>query len=112
MLVNKNKANGDVKFISYTGAYPNLCRGILLIEINGAEYKFSTWPSKEDNTLPSFWSSGGSCGFEHGYTKTFCTEEEWVIDVSLLPLELQKYAAAIDEAFNENVPYGCCGGCL
>ena len=29
-----------IKFISYTGKYPNLCSGVLTVEINGKEYKF------------------------------------------------------------------------
>jgi len=37
---------------------------------------------------------------------------EWQINVSKLPEEIKQYAQEIDEVFNENVPYGCCGGCL
>ena len=33
MLINSNKEN--VKFISYTGKYPNLCCGDLTLEIDG-----------------------------------------------------------------------------
>ena len=51
MLVNKKNSNTSrVKFISYTGEYPNLCSGVLTLEI--------------------------------------------------------------DEVFNENVEWGCCGGCI
>ena len=41
MLVNKKNSNTSrVKFISYTGEYPNLCSGVLTLEIDGKEYKF------------------------------------------------------------------------
>ena len=29
-----------IKFISYTGKYPNLCSGVFTVEIDGKEYKF------------------------------------------------------------------------
>jgi len=39
-------------------------------------------------------------------------KDEWEINVMLLPEEFRKYALEIDEVFNTNVPYGCCGGCV
>lgn len=36
---------------------------------------------------------------------------EWTIDVLELPEKFRKYAAEIDNVFNTNVEYGCCGGC-
>ena len=35
----------------------------------------------------------------------------WVIDVEKIPEKYRKYAAEIDEVFNENVERGHCGGC-
>ena len=41
MLRNKKSSNTSrVKFISYTGEYPNLCSGVLTLEIDGVQYKF------------------------------------------------------------------------
>lgn len=39
-------------------------------------------------------------------------QEEWRIDVDDIPEQFQKYAVEIDEVFNDNVPWGCCGGCI
>ncbi len=83
--------------ISYNGAYPNLCRGILKVQI-----KNKTW---EIDGL----SSGGSVWFgpdwedhtEHG---------EWGIDFPEdFPCEYKEY---ITDWVNENVSWGCCGGCI
>lgn len=106
MLIN-NSVVEHVRFISYDGEYPNLCRGTLIIEVDGREYKFSPYKkSADDDSLRSFWCSGGGLDTNyHPFTK------EWEIDVSKLPLELQMYADEIDRVFNERVSYGCCGGC-
>lgn len=37
---------------------------------------------------------------------------EWQINVNKIPEQFRKYAAEIDEVFNDNVPCGCCGGCI
>lgn len=110
MIINSTeKRNENVKFISYTGKYPCLCMGILTLEIEGKEYKFEY---KNECNFNSFWSSGGSCGFTNNYADSYIDENEWIIDEEELPEKFRKYAKEIDEVFNENVPYGCCGGCL
>lgn len=77
-LVNGgNSSNSEnVKFVSYTGTYPNLCGGILTLIICGKEYvfghdysKFESW--KTDGHNPSFWSSGGNCGFANDYSDSY-----------------------------------------
>ena len=35
--------------------------------------------------------------------------EEQINDI---PEQFQKYATEIDYVFNENVDFGCCGGCI
>ncbi len=118
MLINKDKnIENVVKFIEYTGKYPNLCRGILTLEIKGEIYKFGhdytkfeSW--KTDGNFDSFWESGGSCGFTNNYEDSYCNQGEWIINADELPEQFKKYSTEIDEVFNENVPYGCCGGCL
>lgn len=114
MLVNiqDNTTKQHVKFISYTGRYPNLCNGVLTLEIDGNEcrfgHSFSNWRNwKTDGNFNKFWHSGG------GITSDYSTYEgEWEIDVQELPEQFKQYAAEIDEVFNANVPYGCCGGCI
>lgn len=89
-----------VKFIDYTGRWPNLCSGTLTLEIEGEVVRFS---SERDTR---FWYSGGSC---EGYnTKT----QPWIIEKDEIPEKYRKYYYEIVHVFNENVEWGCCGGCV
>lgn len=112
MLINSNKESvtEHVKFISYTGKYPNLCCGDLTLEIDGEKVIFGSMycsrMSERKGICPIFWYSGG-------YIRNYEAHKgEWQIDVSEIPEEYRKYASEIDEVFNANVPYGCCGGCI
>lgn len=115
MLINSNAlCNENIEFVSYTGSYPNLCRGVLTLKIDGEEVKFGheskdfDWKNNKykDNNYSSFWRSGG------GLDSEYCAyQSEWLIDVSELPEQYRKYAREINEIFNESVPFGCCGGC-
>ena len=74
-LVNSSNAE-NVQFVSYTGKYPNLCGGILTLIVCGKEYvfghdysKFESW--KTDGHNPSFWHSGGGCGFTNNYESSY-----------------------------------------
>lgn len=41
MLINcNNSETNHVKFVSYSGKYPNFCRGVLVLKIDGIEYCF------------------------------------------------------------------------
>lgn len=109
MLVREedsNKKIGHVEFVSYTGKYPNLCRGILTLKIDGETVTFGNSLFSNRVDYPKFWSTGGSCHFSHA------THGEWYVYESEIPTEYKGYAAEIEEVFNKNVPYGCCGGCL
>ena len=106
-LVNFKPKN--VEFVSYTGGWPNLSSGVLTLTIHGEEHRFG-YRSGEH---PPFWTSGGYCGFPNGYDAPPCVSEgPWVIDADALSDELRALAAEIDEVFNSNVPFGCCGGCI
>lgn len=68
MLINSNNnETNHVKFVSYTGKWPNLCSGVLTLEIDGIVYCFGhevgSYDFKankyKDNNSDSFWHSGG-----------------------------------------------------
>lgn len=101
-----------VKFISYDGEYPNLCSGILTLEIDGKVVTFGNTFKGTDYC--AFWRSGGCCGFRGGnYSDSYIETDEWQFDdVEYFPEECLEYYDEIKRLFNSNVPYGCCGGCI
>ena len=108
MIKLSSVESNHVEFIDYTGRYPNLCSGVLTLEIDGKIYKFGY-----EEKYGCFWRSGGGCGFKDQVNwEYYVNHGEWVINVEELPEELKKYALEIDKVFNENVEQGCCGGCL
>lgn len=114
MLINKPRTTEDVKFISYTGKYSALCCGVLTLEINGVRVSFGHDKSyyKNDGNYDAFWHTGGRCGFRNHYKYSYCETGEWIIDAQKLPEKYRKFAGEIDRVFNDNVEWGCCGGCL
>ncbi len=101
----------NVKFVSYTGDFPNLCSGVLTLEIDGNPVSFGHPFLKPKPDYQAFWHSGGSCVFD----SNGCEHVErgpWKIFKEELPVQYQKYAERIAELFNKNVPHGCCGGCI
>lgn len=88
-----------VKFISYDGKWPCLCMGTLVLEIDG---KIVTMPN-------GCMQSGGHVRAYNDYADWKVTKGEW--DVSV-PTEYEKYKDEIVRVVNDNVPYGCCGGCI
>lgn len=114
MIINKEtKSSEHVKFVEYTGRYPNLCRGVLTLNIDGKDYTFGhDYTENKSADYESFWCSGGSCGFTNNYSESYINSGDWCINYEELPEEFKKYAEEIDSVFNSNVPMGCCGGCL
>lgn len=108
----------DVKFINYTGGYPNLCFGQLTLEVNGKQYTFgrdSEWnkPDREGD-FPQFWTSGGGISIdpEEIYTEPW-TSKYYEDEVKQIDEFFGEGATAkFLEVFNENVSWGCCGGCI
>lgn len=98
MLINhNNNKTSHVRFVSYTGRYPNLCSGILTLEIDGEIVNFGYGRWREDYPkYEPFWSSGGHLmpNYEGA------AQGEWKIDVNRLPEQFRKYAVEIDEVFN------------
>ena len=118
-----------IKFINYDGEYPNLCSGVLTVNIDGTEYKFGhhyssthynsnskKWEYIDEDpkkpNYPEFWQSGG-CVFEQ--------DGDWFVDSGEWKYngDLDKYTEFTEDiikelikVFNYNVRQGCCGGCI
>lgn len=86
-----------VKFISYNGKYPCLCVGTLVLEIEGERVE-----------LKNVLSSGGTCFIDNDYNEII-EKDTWSVNV---PDEYRQHKEEITDLVNENVPFGCCGGCL
>lgn len=87
-----------VEFVSYNGSYPNLCSGNLVLRINDKEVKF-----------PDFcMHSGGTVWFDESWNE-HVEYGDWHVDV---PEEYAHLAYEIEKCVNDNVPFGCCGGCI
>lgn len=103
----------EIKFVNYTGSYPNLCSGVLTLLVNGKEVTFG--PEWKGAEFPKFWASGGSCGFAgKGWTDEYVNTGRWfwsIFEADKLK-EFLPYKDELMEIFNLNVPFGCCGGCL
>lgn len=95
-----------VEFVSYTGRWPSLCAGVLTLRIEGKEYVFGDYG---DNSYDEFWSSGGQCYLTY---RENITKGPWQVNKEELPKELQEHADEIRDVMNDNIPYGCCGGCI
>ena len=103
----------NIDFVDYTGSWPNLCSGTLILRIDGEIYSFGGYFDVNDegvdnHCFPAFWSSGGSV--------SWCDDEEveegdWYQSREL-PDFLKGHEDEIMSIMNENVPHGCCGGCI
>lgn len=89
-----------VEFISYSGKWPCLCSGTLILKIDGKRVEFR-------NAL----LSNGSVWFDDDWT-AHVEEGFWSVSSYDLTEEYLPYLEEIEKVVNENVPYGCCGGCV
>ena len=88
--------------VKYDGEYPNLCRGNLIVIIDGEEWKF-----------PDYCLLSGGDIHRDDDCNMWATEGPWEIrdwpegfpDDELLRLNVL-------EAVNTSIPFGCCGGCI
>jgi len=88
-----------IEFVSYDGAYPNLCSGTLVLKIDGKEV-----------TFPNYcMSSGGSVWFDEDWGEHI-EDGPWTL--SDIPAEYAHLKAEIEDVINDNVSEGCCGGCI
>jgi hypothetical protein len=99
--------NGDVPrimFVSYTGAYPNLCSGVLTLEVDGRKAVFGGYSL----------ISGGSVWFDNDWSEHvdrggWRVRDECWPPIDVLPESLRDEAIRV---INDNIDYGCCGGCV
>lgn len=87
-------------FKSYDGSYPNLCSGTLILLLDNEEIVFPEY----------CLSSGGSVSFDEDWSEVV-EQAEWSITEwpENFPEELEGEATNL---VNENINYGCCGGCV
>lgn len=91
----------DIK-ISYDGKYPCLCMGHLVVWINGTKWDFGT----------SALSSGGSICRDDNWDM-WAEDGEWDIYDHTWPEGFPEiYKEPVLEKINEEIPHGCCGGCI
>lgn len=103
-----------IKFIKYTGEYPNLCYGILTLDIDGdiVEFGYDYNDLNYKFRYPPFWVSGGCCRFNEDYSEAYVSQEPWELNDFNIPEKYKYLSHELIDIFNENVHYGCCGGCL
>lgn len=124
-----------IEFISYDGEYPNLCSGLLLVNIDGAKHAFCShethhfWTGEkrkkilEDDSIIKVYGfdliSGGSCPYNEETEDYDVEYGEWEIDVDDLRYEndvifvlSDRQKKELRDCVNENVEEGCCGGCI
>ena len=87
-----------VEFVSYNGKWPNLCSGLLVLSIDGKIVEFQDYCMRSGGTVwfDEHWDEHVECG-------------AWSVDV---PEEYTHLTDEIEKCVNDNVPWGCCGGCV
>jgi hypothetical protein len=86
--------------IKYDGKYPNLCSGILKVYAAGTDYIF------EAHSL----CSNGQVWFDNDWDE-HVEEGNW--SISKYPENFpEKYKGELIQLINEEIPHGCCGGCV
>lgn len=127
-----------VEFILYDGEYPNLCHGLLLVDIDGVKHVFCPyfypyqdhfWDEKnrrsilEDDSIIKVYGfhmiSGGSCPYNEEIEDYDVESGEWDIDVDDLRYEngvrfvlSDRQKQELKDCVNWSVEHGCCGGCI
>lgn len=101
IIALKNWGYPTVKFISYSGEYPNLCSGDLVLEINGEIVTFEKYSYS--------MSSTGSIKYNNELDYYETSKGPWKVE---LPQEYNYLDEIVTALVNENVPWGCCGGCI
>ena len=86
--------------IEYNGTYPNLCSGDLTVIIDGKRWEFPEYCLR----------SGGNIWFDDDGTEHVDCAKWTVADwPPEFPKELRNQ---VIETLNNQIPHGCCGGCI
>ena len=87
--------------INYNGEYPCLCMGDLTVTIDGTVYKFPNYSL----------SSGGNVNYNEELNDFNVSQGSWSVDYwpENFPEEFKK---PVLDKINEEIPWGCCGGCI
>jgi hypothetical protein len=108
-----------IEFVSYSGKYPCLCSGKLVVKIDGKEVSFGYTTKLFDGDdiadYPKFWCSGGSVSFDENWNECVIPYCDWEMAGPIekhYPPEIFKLLPDILKVMNENVDGGCCGGCV
>src|SRR5271157_3593031 len=105
-MIKKKKNRGifplkikEIK-IKYDGEFPNRCSGTLIVTI-----------ASEDWIFPLHcMHSGGSVSFDENWSEEV-TQGEWSIDP--WPKDFPEHLKdEVLRKINEQIPWGCCGGCV
>lgn len=90
----------NVEFVSYSGRYPCLCHGQLILRVDGVEWEFGI----------TALSSGGNVWFDDGWSE-HVDEGDWIITSWPDGFPEDAKERALD-VVNASVEHGCCGGCV
>jgi len=86
---------GAIRFVSYDGAFPNLCSGTLVIDCRGKRWTFSSHALSSGGGLDSDYIAYSGSWRIHDYPDGY-------------PEDMKKET---EDLVNEEIPLGCCGGC-
>ena len=91
----------NIQFISYDGAYPNLCSGTLVLSVDGQEVA----------AMDCLYPGGEACVDKDG--DEYISEGPWKVkwDKFSIPFTFHEMAH-ITKLVNQYVEHSCCGGCI
>ena len=128
-----------IEFVSYDGEFPTLCSGLLVVRIDGRMYALG--PYSDRSLYRGFWSrynrteileddriikvfgfyleSGGRIDWGDDEESPEIVQGEWTIDDETMKLEngvrfilSGEQKSELEKVINQNIEFGCCGGCV
>ncbi|MDR2863982.1 MAG: hypothetical protein LBV68_00020 [Spirochaetaceae bacterium] len=96
----------NVQFIKYGGVYPTACLGTLTFS-----YVESPGSAPKIISVESPLKTGGQC-YDDGTPEGVFTKGKWRLRMSMFPYLSKVDFLELERLVNQNVPEGCCGGCL